>query len=143
MSYIFQQVKYHIVYFRKHLDDDPEFPPIFCTALNVNLFDIEVLDSQNNPVVEAFEGSTAGTTIPHLQPGTYTINEIESSTSNRDQLGDFSTDCAAAALGFLMEELSAIRIQVRQVFTIIDYTIALNMKINQEMHKEMIAIQLH
>ena len=71
-----------------------------CLSLNVNLFDIEVWDSQNNPVVEAFEGSTAGTTIPHLQPGTYTINEIESTTSNRDQLGDFSTDCAAAAVGF-------------------------------------------
>jgi hypothetical protein len=66
-----------------------------CQSLNVNSFDIEVLNSQNNPVVEPFEGSAAGTTIPNLQPGTYTINEIESTTSNQDQLGDFFTDCAA------------------------------------------------
>ena len=71
-----------------------------CLSLNVNLFDIEVLDSQNNPVVEPFEGSAAGTTISNLQPGTYTVNEIESTTSIQDQLGDFFTDCVAAAVGF-------------------------------------------
>jgi hypothetical protein len=66
-----------------------------CQSLNVTSFDIEVLNSQNNRVVEPFEGSAAGTTIQNLQPGNYTINEIESTTSDRDQLGDFSTDCAA------------------------------------------------
>ena len=30
-----------------------------CESLNVNLFDIEVLDSQNNPIAEPFEGSAA------------------------------------------------------------------------------------
>jgi len=66
-----------------------------CQSLNENSFDIEVLNASNNQQITQFEGSAAGTTIPNLQPGTYTINEIESTTSDRDQLGDFLTDCAA------------------------------------------------
>ena len=39
------------------------------------VFLIEVLDGQNTQIQE-FEGSTEGTTIQNLNPGTYTVNEI-------------------------------------------------------------------
>ena len=48
----------------------------FCQGLPANLFDIEVLDAQNTQL-QQFEGSTQGTTIQNLQPGTYTVNEIK------------------------------------------------------------------
>ena len=48
---------------------------IFCQRLPANLFDIEVLDDQNNQI-EQFEGSPGGETIENLEPGTYTVNEI-------------------------------------------------------------------
>ena len=49
---------------------------IFCKSLPENIFDIEVLDDQNSQI-QQFEGSEQRTTIPNLQPGTYTVNEIE------------------------------------------------------------------
>ena len=58
----------------------------FCLRLQPNLFDIEVLDVQNTQI-QQFEGSTAGTTIQNLQPGTYTVNEIKHQ-SNINQLGE-------------------------------------------------------
>jgi hypothetical protein len=48
---------------------------IFCQSLPESIFDIEVLDDQNIQIQE-FEGSTEGTTIQNLEPGTYTVNEI-------------------------------------------------------------------
>jgi hypothetical protein len=50
-----------------------------------NIFDIEVLDDQNNPI-QQFVGSEQGTTIQNLQPGTYTVNEIKH-VNNINQLG--------------------------------------------------------
>jgi hypothetical protein len=68
------------------LCNDPIFnlDPI-CSALTEDFFDIEVLDDQGNQIQE-FEGSTQGTTIPNLQLGTYTINEIKHAT-DQNQLG--------------------------------------------------------
>jgi hypothetical protein len=48
---------------------------IFCQSLPESIFDIEVLDEQDTQTQE-FEGSTEGTTIQNLEPGTYTVNEI-------------------------------------------------------------------
>jgi hypothetical protein len=48
---------------------------IQCQSLPESIFDIEVLDDQNTQIQE-FEGSTEGTTIQNLDPGTYTVNEI-------------------------------------------------------------------
>jgi hypothetical protein len=44
--------------------------------LQENFFDIEVLDAQDNQI-QQFQGLQQGTTIPNLEPGTYTVNEIE------------------------------------------------------------------
>ena len=64
---------------------------IFCKSLPENIFDIEVLDDQNSQI-QQFEGSEQGTTIPNLQPGTYTVNEIEQPELNFDnQLADDPT----------------------------------------------------
>jgi hypothetical protein len=61
---------------------------IFCKSVPENIFDIEVLDDQNSQI-QQFEGSEQGTTIPNLQPGTYTVNEIEQSELNFvNQLAD-------------------------------------------------------
>ena len=49
---------------------------IWCLSLPESIFDIEVLDNQNNQI-QQFEGSENGTTIENLEPGTYTVNEIE------------------------------------------------------------------
>jgi hypothetical protein len=54
---------------------------IFCKSVPENIFDIEVLDDQNSQI-QQFEGSEQGTTIPHLQPGPYTVNEIEQPGGN-------------------------------------------------------------
>ena len=59
---------------------------IFCQGLPANIFDIHVLDDQNTQI-QQFEGSTAGSIIQNLQPGTYTVNEIKSTQSNENQLG--------------------------------------------------------
>jgi hypothetical protein len=60
--------------------DDPDISDrIFCQRLTEDLFDIEVLDDQNNQI-EQFEGSVEGTTIENLEPGTYTVNEIVNPT---------------------------------------------------------------
>lgn len=59
---------------------------VFCQELSEDLFDIEVLDDQNNPILE-FVGSQQGTTIHNLEPGTYTVNEIKHQ-STEDQLGE-------------------------------------------------------
>lgn len=57
----------------------------FCQSLPENIFDIEVLDDQNNQI-EEFEGSEQGTTIQNLELGTYTVNEIKNSTSSYNQI---------------------------------------------------------
>jgi hypothetical protein len=62
-----------------------------CLELTANLFDIEVLDDQNSQIIPPFEGSTQGTTIENLQPGTYTVNEIKY-PSNNNQLGESIND---------------------------------------------------
>ena len=62
---------------------------VFCQSLNENSF--EVLNAPNNQQIAEFKGSAVGTTIPNLQSGTYTINEIENPTGNTtDQLGESS-----------------------------------------------------
>jgi len=76
------------------INDSPDWLPcigssisssIYCQGLPPNLFDIEVLDNQNTQI-QQFEGSTAGTTIQNLQPGTYTVKEIKH-TDATNQLG--------------------------------------------------------
>jgi len=70
----------------------------FCQNLPPNLFDIEVLDDQHTQL-QQFEGSTAGTTIQNLQPGTYTVNEIKHASSI-NQLGvsdSAKTSCTTTA----------------------------------------------
>ena len=47
-----------------------------CQDLPPSIFDIEVLDDQNNQI-QQFEGSIQGTTIQNIQLGTYTVNEIK------------------------------------------------------------------
>ena len=54
---------------------------IFCKSVPENIFDIEVLDDQNSQI-QQFEGSEQGTIIPNLQPGNYTVNEIEKQEGN-------------------------------------------------------------
>ncbi|HSF49596.1 MAG TPA: hypothetical protein VLA74_02445, partial [Nitrososphaeraceae archaeon] len=57
--------------------DDPTISTTsFCQNLQENFFDIEVLDEQDNKI-QQFQGSQQGTTIQNLEPGTYTVNEIE------------------------------------------------------------------
>jgi hypothetical protein len=70
--------------------------PIFCQSLPESIFDIQVLDDQNTQI-QQFVGSTEGTTIPNLEPGTYTVNEIKSPTSITDQLG-VNPDVEAACI---------------------------------------------
>jgi hypothetical protein len=68
--------------------DDPDISDtIFCLSLPESIFDIEVLDDQNIRIVPPFQGSPTGTTIENLEPGTYTVNEIEG-PSIFDQLGE-------------------------------------------------------
>ena len=47
-----------------------------CLGLPPSIFDIEVLDDQNNQI-QQFEGSIQGTTIQNLPPANYTVNEIK------------------------------------------------------------------
>jgi hypothetical protein len=47
------------------------------------------LDDQST-LIQEFVGSEQGTTIQNLQPGTYTVNEIEHPTPN-NQLGEHPT----------------------------------------------------
>ena len=58
-----------------------------CDALPENIFDIRVLDDENNQITEPFPGSPTGTTIENLEPGTYTVEEIKDPTNNINQLG--------------------------------------------------------
>ena len=44
-----------------------------------------VLDHQNTQI-QKFEGSEQGTTIPNIQPGTYTVEEIKNATFAGNQL---------------------------------------------------------
>lgn len=57
-------------------DESPIRDTDFCRELPENLFDIRVLDNQNN-LLQQFEGSPTGTTIENLEPGTYTVEEIK------------------------------------------------------------------
>lgn len=68
-------------------DDAPIDSTAFCNLIrdNLNLFDIEVLDDQNNPV-QTFTGSQQGTTLQDLEPGTYSVNEIRYQNGNNNQL---------------------------------------------------------
>jgi hypothetical protein len=72
----------------------------FCQSLPESIFDIEVLDDQNNQI-QQFEGSVQGTTIQDLEPGTYTVNEIIHPTIN-NQLGENLSVAGACefSLGF-------------------------------------------
>jgi hypothetical protein len=74
-----------------------------CQALPANLFDIEVLDDQNNQKAQ-FEGSEQGTTIQNLEPGTYIVNEIqyerESPTTPNDVLLEGGALATCNARGF-------------------------------------------
>ena len=66
--------------------DDPAINDTsFCLELTENLFDIEVLDDENNQIAQ-FEGSAEGETIENLEPGTYTVNEIVSGLGPFNQL---------------------------------------------------------
>jgi hypothetical protein len=58
--------------------------PIFCQSLPESIFDIEILDDQNNQI-QQFQGSENGTIIENLEPGNYTVNEIKQ-LSGGDQL---------------------------------------------------------
>src|SRR5215211_114099 len=73
---------------------------IFCQSLPESIFDIEVLDDQNNQI-QQFEGSVQGTTIQNLEPGTYTVNEIIHPTLD-NQLGENLSVAGACefSLGF-------------------------------------------
>src|SRR5215217_6971680 len=73
---------------------------IFCQSLPESIFDIEVLDDQNNQI-QQFEGSVQGTTIQNLEPGTYTVNEIIHPTMD-NQLGENLSVAGACefSLGF-------------------------------------------
>ena len=71
----------------------------FCQSLPESIFDIEVLDDQNT-LIQEFVGSEQGTTIQNLQPGTYTVNEIEHLSGN-DQLTEYPfTEQACISAGF-------------------------------------------
>ena len=60
--------------------------------MNENSFDIEVLNASNDQRIAQFEGSAVGKPISNLQPGTYTVNEIEQPTEvANDQLADSPT----------------------------------------------------
>ena len=79
-------------------DDTPIDTTPFCLSLPEEIFDIEVLDDQNN-LLQEFKGSQQGTTLPNLQSGTYNVNEIRHQT-NIDQLGEDETiqqDCVSRA----------------------------------------------
>src|SRR5215217_3256069 len=73
---------------------------IFCQSLPESIFDIEVLDDQNNQI-QQFEGSVQGTTIQNLESGTYTVNEIIHPTMD-NQLGENLSVAGACefSLGF-------------------------------------------
>lgn len=66
---------------------------LFCESLRENLFDIEVLDDQNNQIAQ-FEGSAQGMTLDNLESSTYRVNEIEAANGNnqlveKDAVEDF------------------------------------------------------
>ena len=69
----------------------------FCTSLPENLFDIEVIDDQNNQI-EQFEGSAEGETIENLEPNTYTVNEIVHTLSSVNNRLEVNTDVEAACM---------------------------------------------
>jgi hypothetical protein len=71
---------------------------VFCQSLPESIFDIEVLDDQSTQI-QQFEGSTEGTTIHNLEPGTYTVNEIKNATFDAlDQLVE-NADAEIACVG--------------------------------------------
>ena len=73
----------------------------FCRSLPASIFDIEVLDDQNIQI-QQFVGSAQGTTIPNLQPGTYTVNEIKDQNSDMNHLKvDATAEKACNSVSFL------------------------------------------
>ncbi|MFB5600819.1 MAG: hypothetical protein ACE5SW_11415 [Nitrososphaeraceae archaeon] len=80
--------------------DDPTISnTLFCQALPENLFDIEILD-QGNRLVPPITGSQQGTTIPNLEPGTYTVNEIKYQTGINQLLEDPNVELSCINDGF-------------------------------------------
>lgn len=80
--------------------DDPTISnTIFCKALPENLFDIEVLD-QGNRLVPPITGSQQGTTIPNLEPGIYTINEIKHQSGINQLVEDAGVELSCVNDGF-------------------------------------------
>ena len=71
----------------------------FCQSLPESIFDIEVLDDQNNQI-QQFVGSEQGTTIQNLQPGTYTVNEIEHLSGNDQLIENPPNEALCTSAGF-------------------------------------------
>jgi hypothetical protein len=70
--------------------------------LTENLFDIEILDDENN-LIEQFEGSAEGETIENLEAGTYTVNEIAVDANDlpdNQLLDDFAVGSTCSDFGF-------------------------------------------
>jgi hypothetical protein len=65
---------------------------ILCKPLPEDIFDIKVLDDQNDPQTDPsyFQGSPTGKIIENLEPGTYTVEEIKHPMSNINELGEDS-----------------------------------------------------
>jgi len=72
---------------------------VFCRALPENLFDIEVLD-QANRLGPPITGSQQGTTIPNLEPGIYTINEIKHQSGINQLVEDADVELSCVNDGF-------------------------------------------
>lgn len=73
---------------------------IFCKALPENLFDIELLD-QDNRLVPPITGSQQGKTIPNLEPGTYTVNEIKHQNGINQLFEDPNVELSCVNVGFV------------------------------------------
>jgi len=73
----------------------------FCENLTEDLFNMEVLNDQNQQIAN-FRGSVEGTTIDNLEPGTYTLNEIKvpSQTEVNQLRENTSTQAACVDRGF-------------------------------------------
>ena len=76
----------------------------FCNPLEENEFDIEMFDINNNLIDPPgqFEGSTEGTMIMNLEPGTYNVTEIIHNNDFSNQLNFNESDSnACTGLGFV------------------------------------------
>ena len=76
----------------------------FCNPLEENKFDIEMFDINNNLIDPPgqFEGSTEGTMIMNLEPGTYNVTEIIHNNDFSNQLNFNEGDSnVCTGLGFV------------------------------------------